>query len=118
MLAAAGSSSRAARSSVEYFTRELGRLHGIPAVTAFASSAPPTPAQALQLLRDGGSRNPAVASLFVAPGRLPDAVQQGAGDVPVAAPLGASPAFIDVLALQAGHGVWQDGDHDDIRGSS
>ncbi len=117
VLAAAGSSSRAARSSVEYLTRELGRLHGIPAVTAFASASPPDTAQALRLLRAEGAANPAVASLFVAPGRLPDAVRASAAGAPVAEPLGVTPAFVEVLALQAEHGVRQDARHDFIRSS-
>ncbi len=117
VLAAAGSSSRAARSSVEYLTRELGRPHGIPAVTAFASAAPPDTAAAIDLLRAAGAQHPAVASLFVAPGRLPDAVRRAAGDAPVAEPLGVTPAFVEVLALQARHGVRQDARHDFIRSS-
>lgn len=115
VLAAAGSSSRAARSSVEYLARELGRLRGIPAVSAFASAAPPTTAEALDLLRGQGSRRPAVAALFVAPGRLPDAVRAGADEVIVADPLGMTPAFIEVLALQGDHGVWQDAPHEFLR---
>ena len=71
-------------------------------MAAFASAAAPSPADALGSLRDRGARNPAVASLFVAPGRLPDSVAAAAGDAPVAAPLGAAAAFVELLLLRAG----------------
>ncbi len=46
-----------------------------------------------------------VASLFVAPGRLPDAVTRSVDGVPVAEPLGAADAFVDLLMLRAGVGT-------------
>jgi sirohydrochlorin ferrochelatase len=71
-------------------------------VAAFASAAAPSTADALQSLRDGGARKPAVASLFVAPGRLPDSVARAATGVPVAEPLGTTEAFVDLLLLRVG----------------
>jgi len=58
--------------------------------------------EALEALRADGCAQPAVASLFVAPGRLPDAVTAGAGEVPVADPLGVTAAFVDLLVRHAG----------------
>jgi len=52
-------------------------------------------------LSDKGIQRPAIASLFVAPGRLPDSVVAACPDVPVADPLGVSPAFVDLLVAQA-----------------
>ena len=102
VLASAGSGSARARAAAEGVARDLGAARGVPAVAAFASAAAPSPADALRSLRDRGARNPAVASLFVAPGRLPDSVAAAAGDVPVAAPLGTATAFVELLLLRAG----------------
>lgn len=101
VLASAGSSSGAARLHVERLARDLAHAHGIPVVPAFASAAAPSPAQALEALSDKGIQRPAIASLFVAPGRLPDSVAASCPDVPVADPLGVSPAFVELLVARA-----------------
>lgn len=101
VLTSAGSSSEAARRLVEGLARNLEHAHGMPVLPAFASAASPSPAQALKTLSERGIRRPAVASLFVAPGRLPDSVIADCGGVPVADPLGVSPAFVELLAMQA-----------------
>ena len=74
-------------------------------MAAFASAAAPSPADAVRDLRNGGAQYPVVASLFVAPGRLPDAVTRSVNGVPVAEPLGAAGAFVDLLLLRAGVGT-------------
>ena len=102
VLAAAGSSHEPARDVVADLARDLGELHGIPAVAAFASATGPRVDEALEALRADGCARPAVASLFVAPGRLPDVVSARAGQVPVADPLGVTPAFVDLLLRHAG----------------
>jgi len=102
VLAAAGSSHEPARDVVAGLARDLGELHGIPAVAAFASAAGPRVDEALEALRADGCARPAVALLFVAPGRLPDAVSARAGEAPVADPLGVTPAFVDLLVRHAG----------------
>jgi sirohydrochlorin ferrochelatase len=102
VLASAGSGSAQARAAAEGIARDLGAARGVPAVAAFASAAAPSPADALRSLRSRGARSPAVASLFVAPGRLPDSVAAAAGDVPVAAPLSTATAFVELLLLRAG----------------
>jgi sirohydrochlorin ferrochelatase len=101
ILASAGSSSDVARQHVESLARDLAHAHGIPVISAFASAIPPSPTQALNALSDMGSQRPAVASLFVAPGRLPDSVVARCPDIPVADPLGVSPAFVELLVAQA-----------------
>jgi len=100
VLASAGSSSAAARLSVESLAGDLERLHGIPVELAFASGGTRTPTQALEALAGRGVQRPAVSSLFVAPGRLTDAVAAACPDVPVADPLGVSPAFVELLVAQ------------------
>ena len=100
VLASAGSSSPAARLSVETLAGDLGRQHGIPVELAFAFGGTRTPTQALEALAARGVQRPAVASLFVAPGRLTDAVAAACPDVPVADPLGVSPAFVELLVAQ------------------
>ena len=100
VLASAGSSSPTARLCVESFAGDLERAHGIPVELAFASAGARSPAQALEALAGRGCHRPAVASLFVAPGRLTDCVVAACPDVPVADPLGASPAFVELLVAQ------------------
>jgi sirohydrochlorin ferrochelatase len=102
VLASAGSSSQLARLRVGSLARDLEHSHGVPVMAAFASAGTPSPAQALQALADRGIRRPAVASLFVAPGRLTDSVVAACPDLPVADPLGVSLAFVELLVAQAG----------------
>lgn len=102
VLASAGSSSQAARRRIGSLARELERAHGIPVAPAFASAGcAPSPTQVLEALSERGVRRPAVASLFVAPGRLTDLVAAACPDMPVADPLGVSPAFIELLIARA-----------------
>jgi sirohydrochlorin ferrochelatase len=104
VLASAGSSSQQARLRIEGLARGLERAHGVPVLSAVASSTGKgtiSPAQALEALSDRGIQRPAVASLFVAPGRLTDSVVAGCPDLPVADPLGVSPSFVTLLIAQA-----------------
>ena len=101
VLASAGSSSQEARRCIEGLARDLERRHGIPVEPAFASAGTRTPTHALEVLSDRGAQRPAVASLFVAPGRLTDSVVASCQGLPVADPLGVSPAFVDLLVAQA-----------------
>lgn len=101
VLASAGSSSQEARRHIDALARGISHAHGIPVLPAFASAATPSPAQALKALSDRGFARPAVASLFVAPGRLPDSVFAACPDVPVADPLGVSPLFVELLVAHA-----------------
>lgn len=101
VLASAGSSSRTARLHITSLAHDLEEAHGIPVMPAFASAAAPSPTQALEALCDKGVLRPAVASLFVAPGKLTDSVVAACRDLPVADPLGVSPAFVELLVSQA-----------------
>jgi sirohydrochlorin ferrochelatase len=100
VLASAGSSSPQALVSVRSLARDLSRRHGVPVQPAFASSAFPSPTQALEALSERGIESPAVASLFVAPGRLTDSVAAACRGLPVADPLGVSPVFVELLVAQ------------------
>jgi sirohydrochlorin ferrochelatase len=103
VLTSAGSSSQKAQLYVQRLAKDLERAHGIPVVSAFASTACKgaySPTQALEALSDSGARRPAVASLFVAPGKLTDSVAAACRDVPVADPLGVSPAFVELLVAK------------------
>jgi sirohydrochlorin ferrochelatase len=92
VLAAAGTRDAVARSTVDAAAAELGLQAGVPARAAFASGSPVTGAAAVEALRDAGCERIAVASYFLACGRLYDAVTSsalGAGALaPVAEPLG------------------------------
>jgi sirohydrochlorin ferrochelatase len=101
VLASAGSSSQRARLAIGSLARDLAVRQGVPVEAAFASAASPSPTQALEALSDRGIARPAVASLFVAPGRLTDSVVAACRDLPVADPLGVSPVFVELLVAQA-----------------
>jgi sirohydrochlorin ferrochelatase len=92
VLAGAGSSDSLANQSVARLARVWGNRHKLPVTAAFASSAPPAAGEAVRAFRSEGRRHVAVASLFLAPGFLPDRVRDlalEAGAVAVSDPLGA-----------------------------
>jgi sirohydrochlorin ferrochelatase len=94
VLAAAGSSDPLANQAVARLARLWGSHHKLPVTAAFASSAPPATGEAVRAFRAEGRRHIAVASLFLAPGFLPDRAAElalEAGAVAVSAPLGAHP---------------------------
>ena len=103
VLAAAGSSDPLANQAVARLARVWGSRHKLPVTAAFASSAPPATGEAVRAFRAQGRRHIAVASLFLAPGFLPDraaelALEAGAdrglgatGGSPRARPHGAGP---------------------------
>lgn len=94
VLAAAGSSDPLANQAVVRLARIWGAHHKLPAVAAYASAAPPATGEAVRAFRAEGRRHIAVASLFLAPGMLPDRAKElafEAGAVAVAEPLGAHP---------------------------
>jgi sirohydrochlorin ferrochelatase len=94
VLAAAGSSDALANQAVARLARLWGTHHKLPVTAAFASSAPPATGEAVRAFRAEGRRNIAVASLFLAPGFLPDRAAElalEAGAIAVSEPLGAHP---------------------------
>ena len=71
-----------------------GARHKLPVTAAFASAAPPATGEAVRAFRAEGRRHVAVASLFLAPGFLPDRAAElatEAGAVAVSEPLGCDP---------------------------
>ena len=94
VLAAAGSSDPLANQAVARLARLWGSHHRLPVTAAYASSAPPATGEAVRAFRGQGRRHIAVASLFLAPGILPDRAAElalEAGAVAVSEPLGAHP---------------------------
>jgi sirohydrochlorin ferrochelatase len=94
VLAAAGTSDPLANQAVARLARVWGSRHKLPVVAAYASSAPPAAGEAVRQFRAEGRRHIAVASLFLAPGFLPDRAAElalEAGAVAVSEPLGAHP---------------------------
>jgi len=94
VLAAAGSSDPLANQAVARLARVWAARHKLPVTAAFASSSPPATGEAVRAFRAQGRRHIAVASLFLAPGFLPDRAAElavEAGAVAVSAPLGAHP---------------------------
>ena len=105
VLAAAGSSDPLANQSVARLARVWGSRHKLPVTAAFASASPPATGEAVRAFRAEGRRHIAVASLFLAPGFLPDRAAElaiEAGAVAVSEPLGAHPELArTVLARYA-----------------
>ncbi|WP_310963208.1 sirohydrochlorin chelatase [Nocardioides terrisoli] len=105
VLAAAGSSDPLANQAIGKLARVWGARHHLPVTAAFASAAPPATGEAVRAFRAEGRRHVAVASMFLAPGFLPDRAAElalEAGAVAVSAPLGADPAVArTVLARYA-----------------
>lgn len=94
VLAAAGSSDPLANQAVARLARVWGTRHRLPVTAAYASAAPPAAGEAVRAFRAEGRRHIAVASLFLAPGFLPDRAAElalEAGAVAVSEPLGAHP---------------------------
>ena len=94
VLAAAGSSDPLANQAVARLARVWGHRHKLPVTAAFASAAPPATGEAVRQFRAEGRRHIAVASLFLAPGFLPDRAAElalEAGAIAVSEPLGAHP---------------------------
>ncbi|GAA4120208.1 sirohydrochlorin chelatase [Nocardioides fonticola] len=96
VLAAAGSSDPLANQAVARLARVWGSHHKLPVVAAYASAAPPATGEAVRAFRAEGRRHIAVASLFLAPGFLPDRAAElalEAGAIAVSEPLGAHPVI-------------------------
>lgn len=94
VLAAAGTSDPLANQAVARLARLWGAHHKLPVAAAYASSTPPATGEAVRAFRAEGRRHIAVASLFLAPGFLPDRAAElalEAGAVAVSEPLGAHP---------------------------
>lgn len=105
VLTTAGSSNPLANQAVTRLARVWGARHRLPVTAAFASAAPPTTGEAVRAFRREGRRHVAVASMFLAPGFLPDRARElalEAGAVAVSEPLGAHPELArTVLARYA-----------------
>lgn len=105
VLAAAGSSDSIANQAVGRLARVWGARHHLPVTAAFASTAPPATGEVVRAFRAEGRRHVAVASMFLAPGFLPDRAAElalEAGAVAVSEPLGAAPELArTVLARYA-----------------
>jgi sirohydrochlorin ferrochelatase len=94
VLAADGSTDPLANQAVARLARVWGTHHKLPVTAAFASTAPPATGEAVRAFRSEGRRHIAVASLFLAPGAMPDRATElalEAGAVAVSDPLGAHP---------------------------
>ena len=105
VLAAAGTRDAAARETVRAVADALGaRLGGVPCRVAYASAAGPTGAEAVRALRDEGARRVGVASYFLAPGVLHEAVvtdARHAGAAVVAEPLGGAGELARLVLARA-----------------
>lgn len=99
VLAGAGSSHAPANDAVASVAASWGRRFPVAGVrAAFASTADPDVPAAVASLRAAGARRIAVASWFLAPGRLPDRVADLAGGAAVVAdPLGAAPELASLI---------------------
>jgi sirohydrochlorin ferrochelatase len=105
VLAAAGTRDPVARSTVDAVAGDLAAFSGVPARAAFGSASPVTGAVAVEALRAAGCRRIAVASYFLACGKLYDTVTAsaiGAGALaPPAQPLGDAPELAQLIVARA-----------------
>jgi sirohydrochlorin cobaltochelatase len=113
VLVAGGSLDPDANAQVAATARLLWEGRAFPSVdVAFASTTRPTLAEALQRLRALGFSRVAVARYFLAPGRLPRAVERDAVidgvDVVVSAPLGAADEIAALLLERYDEAVGSD----------
>lgn len=100
VLAAAGTKDAAARQTVKEAAEALGDRLGVPAAVAYASAAPPTAGAAVEWLRARGADRVAVATYFLAPGKLYDVAVESAlaaGAVAVAGPLTDAPELVRLV---------------------
>jgi sirohydrochlorin ferrochelatase len=99
VLAGAGSSHPPANAAVSTVARRWAARHPwAGALAAFAAATGPDVPTAIRQLRARGARRIAVASWFLAPGRLPDRVIDAAGSgALVADPLGADPELAELI---------------------
>ncbi|WP_234361893.1 sirohydrochlorin chelatase [Plantactinospora sp. BB1] len=100
VLAAAGTRDAAARETVAQVAEALGLETGLPTRVGYASAAPPTAGTAVSALREAGARRVAVATYFLAPGRLCDTALESAreaGAVALSAPLGDAPELVQLV---------------------
>lgn len=100
VLTGAGSSDPLANQAVARLARVWGQHHKLQVTAAFASAAPPAAGEAVRAFRAEGKRHVAVASLFLAPGTLPDRARElalEAGAVAVSEPIGAHPEAARVV---------------------
>ncbi|HZM80054.1 MAG TPA: CbiX/SirB N-terminal domain-containing protein [Candidatus Limnocylindrales bacterium] len=103
VLAAAGTRVESARATIHAVAEALGERLNLPCRVAYAAGATPNGSEAVGALRDAGARRVAVASYFLAPGRLYDSVTRSAldaGAVAVAPPLGASWRIAELIMSQ------------------
>jgi len=103
VLAAAGTRVESARQTVHEVAEALGKRLGLPCRVAYAAGAAPNGSEAVAALRNAGARRVAVASYFLAPGRLYDTVTRSAldaGALAVAPPLGASWSIAELVMSQ------------------
>jgi sirohydrochlorin ferrochelatase len=97
VLAAAGSRDPESAAGTQHTADLLSRrLRGAPVLPAYASAASPTVAEAVELLRERGHRQIAVASCFAAPGLFATRCAEAAPGV-AAAPLGNHLSFARLL---------------------
>lgn len=102
VLAAAGSSDSQALATVGKVATVLGERYGVPCEAGFASAQPDV-AEAVRRLRRAGAHRVAVASYFLAPGRLYDRAVAAARDtaaVMVTEPLVAAPELVRVVTAR------------------
>ncbi len=104
VLAAAGTSHVAARSTVESVAHALASTLDTACKVGYATTSGPTVGEAVASLRAGGAQRVAMAAYFLAPGRLYDvavaaAVENGA--ITTAEPLGGAPELVDLIVRRA-----------------
>jgi sirohydrochlorin ferrochelatase len=103
VFAAAGSADVRSNAIVARRARQWATHHRLPHVSAFATAAGPTTAEAIRTLRAQGRRHIAVGSWFLSPGLLftrQAELAYEAGAVAVSEPMGAEPEIAEVALVR------------------
>jgi sirohydrochlorin ferrochelatase len=107
VLGSAGSSDPLARAAIEDIAARWSDRIDRPVVSAYATACGPTVSEAIDQLQSRGYEHVAVSGLFIAPGRLPEAVRRSAvesGAVAVTGPFGADPRLVELVVLRQEEG--------------
>ncbi|GBE63643.1 cobalamin biosynthesis protein CbiX [Mycobacterium sp. MFM001] len=97
VLAAAGTSDKAARTDLRTTAMLLATLTGSPVELAFAATGEPSVAEAVAQARSRSARRVVVASYLLAEGLFQERLRDSGADV-VSRPLGTDPALVRLIA--------------------
>ena len=97
VIATAGTSSVSAQKDFAALAQEFSAVTGAPAIAAYATQAQPTVEEAIAHLKAQGIAEPAVVSLVLFDGVLPDRIRESAGSLVCTPPLDRGTVLVDLV---------------------